>query len=146
MLTRLIEIIPAAHQRGANQMRQRLSVREHFCRGNAALGGAPEQHRSDSLSAAFRNLDRDARDDLTRRYAALCAHSRMTATRNNPGLAHENGAIEGPHRHDGDRRCFVAARLARLCRSRSFLPRVTLSYQKLHPIFLRRKVAKTSAA
>jgi hypothetical protein len=64
-----------------------------------ALGGAPEQHRSDSLSAAFRNLDRDARDDLTRRYAALCAHYRMSATRNNPGLAHENGAIEGPHRH-----------------------------------------------
>jgi hypothetical protein len=23
----------------------------------------------------------------------------MTATRNNPGLAHENGAIESPHRH-----------------------------------------------
>jgi len=64
-----------------------------------ALGGVPEQHRSDSLSAAFRNLDRDAREDLTRRYAALCAHYRMTATRNNPGLAHENGAIEGPHRH-----------------------------------------------
>jgi hypothetical protein len=31
-----------------------------------ALGGAPEQHRSDSLPAAFRNLDRDAKDDLTR--------------------------------------------------------------------------------
>ena len=29
-----------------------------------ALGGAPLEHRSDSLSAAFRNLDRDARDDL----------------------------------------------------------------------------------
>jgi len=64
-----------------------------------ALGGAPGQHRSDSLSAAFRNLDRDAREDLTRRYAALCDHYGMTPTRNNPGLAHENGAIEGPHRH-----------------------------------------------
>jgi hypothetical protein len=32
-----------------------------------ALGGVPEQHRSDSLSAAFRNLDRVAQDDLTRR-------------------------------------------------------------------------------
>ena len=32
-----------------------------------ALGGAPEQHRSDSLSAAFRNLDADAREDLTKR-------------------------------------------------------------------------------
>lgn len=64
-----------------------------------ALGGAPREHRSDSLSAAFRNLDRDARDDLTRRYEALCAHYRMTPTRNNRGLAHENGAIESPHGH-----------------------------------------------
>ncbi len=64
-----------------------------------ALGAAPLEHRSDSLSAAFRNLDRDARADLTRRYEALCAHYRMTPSRNNPGLAHENGAIESPHGH-----------------------------------------------
>jgi hypothetical protein len=64
-----------------------------------ALGGAPHEHRSDSLSAAFRNLDRDAAADQTRRYEALCAHYRMTATRNNPGLAHENGAIESQHGH-----------------------------------------------
>ena len=64
-----------------------------------ALGGVPVQHRSDSLSAAFRNLDRDAKDDLTRRYAALCAHYGMTPTRNNAGVAHENGSIEGPHGH-----------------------------------------------
>jgi hypothetical protein len=64
-----------------------------------ALGGVPEQHRSDSLSAAFRNLERDAREDLTRRYEALCAHYRMTPTRNNPGVAHENGSIESPHGH-----------------------------------------------
>ena len=63
------------------------------------LGGVPEEHRSDSLSAAFRNLDRAAADDLTRRYAALCEHYGMTPTRNNPGVAHENGAIEGPHGH-----------------------------------------------
>ena len=48
-----------------------------------ALGGAPEQHRSDSLSAAFRNLDRVAQDDLTRRYEELCAHYGMTPSRNN---------------------------------------------------------------
>jgi hypothetical protein len=64
-----------------------------------ALGGVPEQHRSDSLSAAFRNVDKTAEEDLTRRYEALCAHYRMTPTRNNPGLAHENGAIESPHGH-----------------------------------------------
>jgi transposase InsO family protein len=64
-----------------------------------ALGGAPLEHRSDSLSAAFRNLDRDAREDLTTRYDALCAHYRMQPTRNNRGVAHENGAIESPHGH-----------------------------------------------
>jgi hypothetical protein len=64
-----------------------------------SLGGAPELHRSDSLSAAFRNLDRDAEADLTRRYEQLCAHYGMTPTRNNRGLAHENGAIESAHGH-----------------------------------------------
>ena len=64
-----------------------------------ALGGAPREHRSDSLSAAFCNLEHDAREDLTRRYDALCAHYRMEPTRNNRGVAHENGAIESPHGH-----------------------------------------------
>jgi hypothetical protein len=63
------------------------------------LGGAPQDHRTDSLSAAFRNLDRQAQDDLTRRYDELCTHYRMTPTRNNLGVAHENGSIEGSHRH-----------------------------------------------
>jgi hypothetical protein len=64
-----------------------------------ALGGAPFEHRSDSLSAAFRNLDQDARDDLTRRYDDLCAHYGMTPTRNNKGVAHENGSVESSHGH-----------------------------------------------
>ena len=64
-----------------------------------ALGGVPEQHRSDSLSAAFRNLDAQAQEDLTKRYEALVAHYKMTPTRNNPGVAHENGSIESPHGH-----------------------------------------------
>ena len=64
-----------------------------------ALGGAPAEHRSDSLSAAFRNLEREAAADLTRRYEELCAHYGMTPTRNNVGVAHENGSIEGPHAH-----------------------------------------------
>jgi hypothetical protein len=64
-----------------------------------ALAGAPAEHRSDSLSAAFRNLDDDARTDQTRRYEALCGHYGMIATRNNPGLAHENGTIEIHHGH-----------------------------------------------
>ena len=59
----------------------------------------PVEHRSDSLSAAFRNLDDDARVDQTRRYEALCAHYDMTPSRNNTGVAHENGAIESQHDH-----------------------------------------------
>ena len=64
-----------------------------------ALGGVPREHRSDSLSAAFRNLDQHAREDLTARYEALCAHYGMEPTRNNRGVAHENSAIESPHGH-----------------------------------------------
>jgi hypothetical protein len=64
-----------------------------------ALGRVPQQHRSDSLSAAFRNLDRDAQEDLTRRYEDLVRHYGMQPTRNNPGVAHENGSIESPHGH-----------------------------------------------
>jgi transposase InsO family protein len=63
------------------------------------LGGAPAEHRTDSLSAAYKNLSREAQDDLTARYEALCAHYGMTATRNNRGVSHENGAVESPHGH-----------------------------------------------
>ena len=63
------------------------------------LGGAPRDHRTDSLSAAFRNLSKADADDMTERYRALCAHYGMTVSRNNRGVAHENGSIEGPHGH-----------------------------------------------
>src|SRR5262249_61838279 len=46
-----------------------------------ALGRAPLQHRSDSLSAAFRNPDPAARHDQTRRHHELCAHYLMGPTR-----------------------------------------------------------------
>ncbi len=64
-----------------------------------ALGGVPLEHRSDSLSAAFRNLDADAQENLTQRYQGLMRHYAMTPTRNNPGVAPENGSIESPHGH-----------------------------------------------
>ena len=60
------------------------------------LGGVPKQHRSDSLSAAFRNLEGATEDDLTQRYQALMCHYAMIPTRNNTGVAHENGSIESP--------------------------------------------------
>jgi hypothetical protein len=64
-----------------------------------ALGGVPEQHRTDSLSAAFRNLGAEAKEDLTTRYEALCTHYGMTPTRNTAGVSHENGSIESSHGH-----------------------------------------------
>ena len=63
------------------------------------LGGVPAEHRTDSLSAAFRNLSKDQAADLTRRYEELCGHYSLTPSRNNPGEAHENGAVEAHHGH-----------------------------------------------
>jgi transposase InsO family protein len=55
-------------------------------------GGTPEEHRTDSLSAAFNNLAEQ--EELTQRYAELCEHYGIRASRNNRGESHENGAIE----------------------------------------------------
>jgi transposase len=63
------------------------------------LGGVPREHRSDSLSAAYRNLDAEAAKDVTRRYEEFCAHYGMAASRCNPGQPHENGAVESHNRH-----------------------------------------------
>jgi hypothetical protein len=63
----------------------------------------PYEHRTDSLSAAFGNLEQDAEEDLRTRYAALCADYQMEPTRNNRGIAHENGSIESRHGHLKDR-------------------------------------------
>lgn len=55
-------------------------------------GGVPQEHRTDSLSAAFNNLAE--REELTARYQELCRHYGLRPTRNNTGVSHENGAIE----------------------------------------------------
>jgi hypothetical protein len=62
-------------------------------------GGVPKQHRTDSLSAAYRNMGGHRNKALTRLYDELCDRYRMQPTRNNTGIAHENGAIESPHGH-----------------------------------------------
>lgn len=60
-------------------------------------GGVPNTHRTDSLSAAFNN--HHEKEVLTERYEKLCKHYDVIATRNNKGVAHENGAIEAAHGH-----------------------------------------------
>ncbi len=79
-----------------------------------ALGGVPEEHRTDSLSAAFNNLAEQ--EELTKRYAALCSHYGLRATRCNPGQSNENGSIES--RHDSLKTALDQA--LRLRGSRSF--------------------------
>ena len=56
------------------------------------MGGVPEEHRTDSLSAAFNN--RAEQEELTKRYEGLCEHYGMRPSRNNLGVSHENGSIE----------------------------------------------------
>ena len=61
---------------------------------NAAwmMGGVPEEHRTDSLTAAYNN--HAEHELLTRRYEGLCLHYGMRPSRNNLGVSHENGSIE----------------------------------------------------
>jgi hypothetical protein len=61
------------------------------------LGGVPERHRSDRLSAAVNNLS-DTRE-FTQRYAALMAHYGLASEKIGPAKAHENGDVESLHRH-----------------------------------------------
>lgn len=63
------------------------------------LGGVPLEHRTDSLSAAFKNVDAQAQQDVTERYQGLCAHYEMRPSRNNPGRGHENGSVVSPYGH-----------------------------------------------
>ncbi len=79
-----------------------------------ALGGVPEEHRTDSLSAAFNNLAEQ--ESLTQRYEELCRHYGLRATRCNPGQSNENGSIES--RHDSLKTALDQA--LRLRGSRSF--------------------------
>jgi len=64
-----------------------------------ALGGVPKEHRTDSLSAAFKNISAETRKDLTVKYEELCSYYGMIPTRNNKGKKHENGSVESSHGH-----------------------------------------------
>lgn len=75
------------------------ALSEHLQDALWALGGVTLEHRSDSLSAAYKNLSAQATLDFTRSYEELCRHYGMTATRNNRGEAHENGSIESANGH-----------------------------------------------
>src|SRR5256885_13985723 len=61
------------------------------------IGGVPEQHRTDHLSAAVRHLRQPEKEEWTVRYQALMAHYGLQPTWNNVSIAHENGDVEQSH-------------------------------------------------
>jgi hypothetical protein len=61
------------------------------------LGGVPEQHRTDNLSAAVVRIERAGERHYTERYQALMNHYQMQPSTNTPGEAHENGDVEQSH-------------------------------------------------
>jgi hypothetical protein len=99
-----------------------------------ASGGVPKTHRTDSLSAAYRNTG-GRNPKLTQMYATVCDHYRMVATRNNTGVAHENGAIEGSHSYFKRRLCQA------LYQRGSFNFETVAQYQ----VFIEQVIAKLNA-
>src|SRR6266571_2889631 len=61
------------------------------------IGGVPQQHRTDHLTAAVKNAGKEHTKDWTKRYDALMAHYGMQPTKNNLRIAHENGDVEQSH-------------------------------------------------
>ncbi len=61
------------------------------------IGGVPQQHRTDHLSAAVRHLPKTEQEEWTTRYQALMAHYGLLPTWNNTSIAHENGDVEQAH-------------------------------------------------
>ena len=61
------------------------------------LGGVPEEHRTDNLSAATHELAKSRGRGFTERYQELLGHYGMRGSKNTPGGAHENGDVESSH-------------------------------------------------
>jgi Mu transposase, C-terminal domain len=73
------------------------SLAEGLERGLWQLGGVPQQHRTDQLTAAVHQLGAAGRHDFTARYLGLMAHYGMQPTTNTAGEAHQNGDVEQAH-------------------------------------------------
>lgn len=83
------------------------------------LGGVPQEHRTDNLSAATHELADSRGRDFTVRYRELIDHYGLRASRNFPGNAHENGDVESSN---GGLKTAIDQRL-RLRGSRDFASR-----------------------
>lgn len=60
------------------------------------MGGVPQMHRTDHLSAAV-HQEGGGKEAFTERYEGLMRHYGMQPTWNNAGVAHENGDVEQSH-------------------------------------------------
>ena len=85
------------------------------------LGGVPQRHRTDHLSAAIRPLDAAGRAQASERYSALMRHYGMEPTTNTLGVAHENGDVEQSHYRFKE----AVDQALRVRGSRDFLDRLT---------------------
>ena len=61
------------------------------------IGGVPVWHRTDNLSAAVRDLDRNGLHEFTDNYRALMDHYGMQPSANKAGCANQNGDVEQSH-------------------------------------------------
>lgn len=71
------------------------SLLEGFQRALWELGGVPEVHRTDRLSAAVNRPGRP--EEFTQRYAALMRHYRIIAEKTQAASPNENGDVEQRH-------------------------------------------------
>jgi len=73
------------------------SLAEGFQRAVWQAGGVPRRHRTDSLSAAVKNLS--PKRDFTDRLCGLMLHYNVRPTKTNPRSPNENGDCESLHGH-----------------------------------------------
>jgi hypothetical protein len=73
------------------------SLAEGFQRAVWQAGGVPRRHRTDSLSAAVKNLSPGR--DFTDRLCGLMLHYNVQPTKTNPRSPNENGDCESLHGH-----------------------------------------------
>lgn len=59
------------------------------------LGGVPEQHQTDRLTAAVNKPDNP--EEFTRKYQGLLSHYKLNGHKTNPASPHENGDVEQRH-------------------------------------------------
>lgn len=93
------------------------SLSEGLQRALFDLGGVPQTHQSDRMSAAVSNLSEHK--DFTERYTGLLDHYGMRGRKSQAGKAHENGDVE--QRHHRFKRAVEQALLLR--GSREFVSR-----------------------